>query len=145
MKILLSFLVFFFSLSYSQIVLEDNVDVKITVKTSFHKEEGKISFTFQPKNGIHINTEPVPEINFDSSTTIIENGKFLPLSKTKKEYLETTKPVVYQFTIPKNTSAGKYIIKGELTYFYCSDKEGWCNRFIQSFELPIEIGKKKRQ
>ncbi len=100
---------------------------------------GEIIIKFKPKNGIHINLDPPISINLDSQASVRASGKSFFKKEDETEYLDVSKPVKQKFFIPRNITSGKHKIKGMLTYFYCSNTEGWCSRFKQPFELDIRI------
>ena len=92
-----------------------------------------------PKDGIHINTDPSMEfewnkdryVHFDSTTSMPKDEK--------TGYLDASKPVRYSFTLSATIPSGKHIVKGTVRYFFCSDSEGWCNRFVQPVELSFTV------
>lgn len=99
--------------------------------------EAEILFLFTLKEGIHINLDPPVEIELDNK---IVHKSQLEIPKGKnKEYLNTQKPIKQKIKINRNLKPGKYKIKGNLIYYYCSDEEGWCSRFKQPIELNITI------
>lgn len=123
--------------------LGDNTHVKIHVqipKKISAAKNGAISFSFSPNDGIHINTEPlfefVPEKN--SPFEVVGAPRF---GATDKGYLDLSKAIEYTIKAKTGTVPGKYSLKGKLFYFYCSDAEGWCNRFSQPIDLMVEVTK----
>jgi hypothetical protein len=101
-------------------------------------ETGTVLIFFKPKKGIHITTDPLFELTFDTLTQFFSTGK-TTFEKDKKEYLKTQQPVKQRFLVAKKTLPGSYRLKGTLIYYYCSDKEGWCSRFKQPVELTITV------
>ena len=92
-----------------------------------------------PKEGIHINTDPSMEfewnkdryVHFDSTTSLPKDEK--------TGYLDTSKPVRYSLTLSGTMPSGKHTVRGNVRYFFCSDSEGWCNRFVQPVELSFTV------
>lgn len=122
-------------------VQNEHVKLVLSVQaTVSEKTAATISFTFTPLEGIHVNTVPNIELKLekDSPFELVGKPKF---AKTEKDYLDITQPVIVTVKAKKNSSAGRSVIKGKLNYFYCSDKDGWCNRFSQPIEIAIEITK----
>lgn len=112
----------------------------VIVKKIGLSKSGELSIRFTPNDGIHINTEPMFEVVLEKNSVVEVSG--LPRYKsTDKEYLDHTKPVVYSLTAKKGTAPGSHRVKGKVVYFYCSDADGWCNRFVQPFDLSVEITK----
>ena len=100
---------------------------------------GEIVLMFSPDEGIHINTDPAMQIEFEKSSPAHFTGiKALPKSP-KTGYLDTSKPVRCTFTLDKKIRKGKHTLKGTVQYYFCSDTEGWCNRFSQPIELTFTV------
>ncbi len=135
-------LMFFFALSEKQ-TLTDNEHVTLELKLPKSislTDPNEIAIFFSPIEGIHINTIPLFELRLDkhSAFEIVGKPRF---QKNEKDYLDITKPVEFSVRPMKGTKPGKRILKGKLNYFYCSDSEGWCNRFTQPVEVNIEVSK----
>jgi hypothetical protein len=117
------------------VVTELNVTKKISLSKS-----GDLSVRFTPNDGIHINTEPMFEVVLDKSSVFEISGN--PRFKSSdKEYLDHSHPVVYTLKAKKGTAPGTHRLTGKVMYFYCSDADGWCNRFVQPFDISVEISK----
>ena len=99
----------------------------------------EVLIVLTPKEGIHVNTDPSMEfqwnrnryINFDSTTSLPKDEK--------TGYLDPSKPVRYSMTLSRTIPAGKHTVKGAVRYFFCSDSEGWCNRFVQPVEFSFTV------
>ena len=97
-------------------------------------------FTLTPQKGIHVNFTPPMKVTFDSASVAAVAGE---PSVTKRDTLvDTSHPIVQPITLAATAPAGTAVVRGTLTYFYCSDKEGWCSRFQQPFEVKIPVVKK---
>lgn len=114
-------------------------ELRLTKKFSLSKS-GDFSVRFTPNDGIHINTEPMFDVVLENSSVfeIIGNPRF---KSTDKEYLDHALPVVYTLKAKKGAAPGTHRVKGKVVYFYCSDADGWCNRFVQPFDLSVELSK----
>ena len=104
---------------------------------------GRLRFTLRPKKDIHINLRPPLSVSLegDSSITLTGDPKLSSVKKDTSEYLDASKPVLQAFTLSRNARPGSARITGTLTYFYCSDSEGWCSRFRQPFEAKVTVVK----
>lgn len=98
---------------------------------------GTIAFSFQPVDGIHINLTPPLSFKLDTAGRAALSGD-LVLPKGAP-YLNTSAPVLQRYVIPKDAAPGRIIVKGTLTYFYCSDKDGWCSKFKQPIEIALTV------
>ena len=103
-------------------------------------QDNEISFFLDPIDGIHINTNPKFELILDKKSTIEVIGK-PSFQKNENGYLDTQAAIKFSVKPKASTKTGKQTLKGKLNYFYCSDKEGWCNRFSQPFEASITVTK----
>ena len=100
---------------------------------------GTILITLEPKKGIHINLTPPISVALDSTGVVVASStRELPKVKT---YLDTSKPIKYSFTLSGALKPGPQVISGVLTYFYCSDADGWCSKFKQPINLKIDVVK----
>ena len=134
-----------FSFSYSADKAAKNewvsFQVRLKDKTTKQGKENALLISLHPKEGIHINLTPPISIRFDSNDAFrIDIALVLP-KNPKNAYLDTSKNIEQEFTVSKNAKAGSLTIKGVLTYYYCSDAEGWCSKFKQPFEVPVKITK----
>ncbi|HTK82595.1 MAG TPA: hypothetical protein VL633_09915 [Bacteroidota bacterium] len=91
----------------------------------------------RPQKGIHINLKPAISIIVDSTDGILRAGT--PNIPQADSFLNTSKPIVQQVTLPAGLKKGKAFISGTVTYFFCSDAEGWCSRFAQPFKVPLTV------
>lgn len=144
MKIAVVILALMFASTPDKKTLEDNAQVTIGIKyskkISLSKNTSEIAFYFTPKEGIHINTEPLFEFVPEKNSPFDVNGS-PRFAKTENGYLDLKKPVEYTISSKAGIDPGQYSLKGKLFYFYCSDSEGWCNRFSQPIDLTIVITK----
>lgn len=125
-------------LSFNLISQEINKHVQTTSELIYNSKLSTINLNikFQPIKGIHINTEPQIEFIPDLSSSLKIKKRII--KKTNEDYLDTSTPV--QFIIQLNNKKIKLdSLKGKLQYYYCSDEEGWCNRFTQNISLPLNI------
>jgi hypothetical protein len=99
----------------------------------------EVEIRFFPADGIHINTDPPVQFTLDSMGVVSIHGKPLMIKDSKSGYLSTADPVKQSIEIRKNASPGKLTVKGTITYFFCSDTEGWCNRQKEHVEFTILV------
>jgi hypothetical protein len=121
------------------LLTNEHVSIELKLPENISRDKfGELIFYFNPIEGIHINTIPIIELRLgkNSAVKVVGNPRF---RKNDNEYLDSTKPIIFTIQVKKGSTTGKQKIKGSLNYFYCSDKEGWCNRFSQPIDLTIEI------
>jgi hypothetical protein len=135
------FFLFFWTPASPGSAPNEHVKLDIAVQASVSSQTtATVSFLFTPLEGIHVNTVPNIEMKLEKNSPFELVGK-PQFHKTEKDYLDVTKPVIFTLKAKSGSPAGKAVIKGKLNYFYCSDKDGWCNRFTQPVEIAIEITK----
>jgi hypothetical protein len=98
-----------------------------------------VELHFTPVDGIHINVDPPVEFALDSAAAITLKGKPVMTKDSGTGYLSTAAPVKQTVVLGKNIQAGKFAVKGTVTYFFCSENEGWCNRQKQPVEFTILV------
>jgi hypothetical protein len=102
-------------------------------------EAGEILISLKPVKGIHINLTPPISVRFDTVSGVRQNGVLTIPAHNK--FLDDSKKIVVPFLLPATMRPGVTAIKAELTYYYCSDAEGWCSRFKQPVEIPLNVTK----
>ena len=100
---------------------------------------GHLLVSLKPVKGIHINLKPAMSVRFDSLSEVRPNGD-LEIPK-KGEYLDAAGNIRIPIIVPASRKPGSAALKAELTYYYCSDAEGWCSRFKQPIELSLTVAK----
>jgi len=100
---------------------------------------GVIELHFFPAGGIHVNADPTVQFSLDSASALQLTGKPAMTTDTSTGYLSAAVPVKQNVALRKPTAPGSLTVKGTVTYFYCSDSEGWCNRQKQPVEFTIVV------
>ena len=118
---------------------EVQCDIRLASSTLKPGGTGELLLTFSPEDGIHINTEPAMEFEFDKSSPVHLTGITSLPKSPKTGYLDPSKPVRCGFTVNKSAKKGKHVLKGTVQYYFCSDAEGWCNRFSQPIEITFTV------
>ncbi len=124
-------------------VYNDNkyVSVEVVVKQKNLKpgSSADMLISMKPVSGIHVNLKPAIELKLDSASVVSVAGN--PGIPKGKEYLDTSTPITQRISIPNNLKPGEISVKGMLTYYYCSDKEGWCSKFNQPFNITLNVSR----
>ena len=143
----LSLLTAIFALSFTALAGEKgpaaNSYVKCTVDASHTTikpgDTGVIFVSLKPAKGIHVNLTPAMGVVFDSAGQVQAHGS-LEIPK-KETFLDASKPVRIPFVLSPGAKPGAVTVKASLTYYYCSDAEGWCSRYKQPLEVTIKVAK----
>jgi len=99
----------------------------------------EILLTFRPRKGFHVNAVPPMGFAVDSGALATLADTIIIHRDTATGYLDTRQKVRQTFSIVESPATGPYKLNGTLTYYYCSDAEGWCRREKTPFSLPIYI------
>lgn len=94
-------------------------------------------FRLQPKKGIHVNLDPPLSLTFDSLPPVLKLGE-LKIPK-RRAYLDAAQPISQPVLVARTAAPGTVTLRGTLTYYYCSDADGWCSRYRQPVELALVI------
>jgi hypothetical protein len=99
----------------------------------------EIVLTIRPKKGFHVNAVPPVGFALDSGAVATLTDSLIAAQDTATGYLDVRSPVRQGFTLRASQRTGRYELAGTLTYYYCSDAEGWCRREKTPFSLPFTI------
>jgi len=97
----------------------------------------QLLISLRPKKGIHINLDPPLQVKLDSAEIVSSVGK--PEIPRRDTVLDLSKPVRLSVTISPKAKPGSFTVRGTVTYFYCSETEGWCSRFKQPIEFKLTV------
>lgn len=118
-------------------------DVRITVSTLSDTlapgAASELRITFRPSKGFHVNAIPAMAVEFDSACVARTAGTIVIPADTATGYLNSVLPVRQPFVLAKSAGRGRATLGGTLTYYYCSDAEGWCRRERMRFVLPVSV------
>jgi len=107
---------------------------------------GMVNISLVIKEGFKIPKRPLPRIQIDSAPDFEIKGElnFIEEERGKDpEYFNSFKPLVIQVKAADSTKPGRYSLGGKFVYFYCSDKDKYCSRAVESVQIPVEILAKK--
>jgi hypothetical protein len=100
---------------------------------------GEVAVTFVPKDPeVKINTTPPPRLKLDEAQKLLAE-KTVPrkAGAPDEKYLDLTFPVVFPVAVT-GPLQGEQTVKGALTYYYCSHREGWCRKGTADVEIPVK-------
>ena len=100
---------------------------------------GEVAVTFAPKDpDVKINTAPPPRLKLDEGQKLLaEKAAPRKSGAADEKYLDLTFPVVFPVTVTSPLQ-GEQTVKGALTYYYCSHREGWCRKGTADVEIPVK-------
>ncbi len=122
--------------------IDENKFVKIIVQNSQNEiKSGKtttLSVKFFPTENVKINSEPEIDFKLDKDSPFKLAVKSIPTIDSLG-YLSAESQIDFVFRVKPKTGNISTKLSGDLIYFFCSEKDGWCNRYLQKIELPIKI------
>ena len=99
---------------------------------------GEVAVTFAPRDpDVHINANPAPRLKLDTAQKVLGEKAGARPSVGSEKYVDTTFPVVFPVTV-LTPVRGEQAVKGSLTYYYCSQREGWCRKGSAELEIPVK-------
>jgi hypothetical protein len=106
--------------------------------------EGKVHVELAVKDGFKVAKRPAPKLQINPTTQFdVVVGAFNESIASKDaDYFGGFKPLELRIVPAKTTPAGKYSLDAKLTYFYCSERDKYCSRSIESLAIPVEVAKK---
>ncbi len=121
----------------------DYVKAEISLATKGMKVggAGELVIRLTPKPGIHVNVVPPMSIKLDEGQEFRASGnlQYTAVAKDTTRILDATKPIRQSLLVSGSARPGRYTLKGTLTYYYCSDADGWCSRFRQPIGLDVAV------
>ncbi|MDZ7364080.1 MAG: protein-disulfide reductase DsbD family protein [candidate division KSB1 bacterium] len=132
---------------------EDEVNITAKAVKDSVRAGGEIKLVFhmQPQEGFHVNVEPAIKLALlDAKNFSLKAEKFSPDTNTKTLTTEDgfkifdpkhSQPVTFAVKVAKNVKPGKHPLKAKLTYYFCSDKDGYCSFKNQEFVFNVVVVK----
>lgn len=138
-------LLFVFSQAFDLLKVEGKIEPQILSRG----QEGKLILNLETPEGININLIPSMVIEFKSSQELIFPKGFFTaadleiefIEKEGNKYLNLEKEIEIPFTVSLEAKKGKHKLRGEIKYFACSVKEGWCLKSSTKFSIPFSTRK----
>ncbi|HEY7412788.1 MAG TPA: hypothetical protein VII13_18755 [Vicinamibacteria bacterium] len=116
----------------------------VAVSASFVPPAGKgkpavVAVHFAPRNpDIHVNEDPAPRLKLDAAQTVLverpASAARPPGKPGQARYLDTTFPLTFPVSWSGEPAPA---VKGAVTYFYCSKRDGWCRKGTADVSIPV--------
>lgn len=120
-------------------------DVHVAISASVSRDTlaagsgAELLFRFTPKKGFHVNAVPPMAVRFDTAAPAKDGGRIVIPSDTATGYLKSAEAVRQPFALLPTAERGRAELTGILTYYYCSDAEGWCRKENLRFAVPVTV------
>jgi hypothetical protein len=99
---------------------------------------GEVAVTFTARDpDVKINAAPAPRLKLDDAQKVLAEKPAAHRASPPEKYLDTTFPVVFPVSL-LGAAHGEETVKGSVTYFYCSHREGWCRKGTADVDIPVK-------
>ena len=93
---------------------------------------------------VKINQEPAPRLKLDPEQGVLLDRQAPPAahkgeSGGEPKYLDTSLPVAFPVALNPKATKGEQPVKGTVTYFYCSKREGWCKKGTSEVAFTVAV------
>ncbi len=105
-----------------------------------------VAVSFSPRDpDFRVNEEPAPRLKLDEAQKVLlgqKPAKAAPAETPKAgefKYLDTAVPFVFPVSLGPGARPGAHSVRGAVTFFYCSKRDGWCRKGAADVEIPVSI------
>jgi hypothetical protein len=94
---------------------------------------------------VHINEAPGPRLKLDATQAVLVDkqkpagGQTESFDPDKAKYLDLAAPVVFPVALSPSAPKGAQSVPVNVTYFYCSKREGWCRKGTADLSLSVTV------
>ena len=109
------------------------------------KAAATVAVTFIPADpDVKINQEPAPRLKLDPEQSVLVDRQAPPAplkgdSAGEPKYLDPSLPVAFPVALNPKAPKGEQPVKGTVTYFYCSKREGWCKKGSSEVAFTVAV------
>jgi hypothetical protein len=109
------------------------IDVAVSPGEAHAGDRVEVTLRIVPKDGVKINR--YPKIRFqvdareglvDAAETSLGNDGPPPPDKMETNYFDRVEPLTLTLPIDDDAGTGRHEIEGQVTFFYCVTKSGFC-------------------
>jgi len=108
--------------------------------------EAAIAVTLTPEaDGIVVNEKPGPRLSLDPTQLVLVDRQppraagSNAADPSQAKYLDPQVPVRFPVTIAPGAPRGTHVVRGTLTFFYCSKAEGWCKKGTSEIAVSVPV------
>ena len=108
--------------------------------------DGAVAVTFAALDpDVRVNEEPAPRLKLDPvQAVLVDKQKPGParaeaFDPEKAHYLDLAAPVLFPVALSPAAPKGPQAVKGSVTYFYCSKREGWCRKGTADVSVAVTV------
>src|SRR5437867_8724 len=103
-----------------------------------------VEVTFTPADpDVRINQEPAPRLKLDPDQNVLIDRQPPAVRRGESggepKYLDPILPVAFPVALSPKAAKGEQTVKGSVTYFYCSKREGWCRKGTVDVAFTVSV------
>jgi hypothetical protein len=105
-----------------------------------------IAVTLTPKDrAIVVNERPAPRLSLDPGQTVLIDKQLprlssgAPVDPAQARYLDPRIPVRFPVALAPSAPRGTHLVRGSVTFYYCSKSEGWCKKGTSEIAVDVTV------
>lgn len=88
---------------------------------------------------VRINEAPPPKLRLEAGSVLVEKPSPQAKKAGEGKYFDLTLPVAFPVATAAGAARGAHMVRGSVTYFYCSKREGWCRKGVADLSFPVTV------
>ncbi len=122
----------------------DHVGLAASAEFPSGMRDGDVVVRFMPLDpAVQVNAEPAPRLTLDPGQRVLAESARRAPPVTRQafpngRYLDPQAGVRFPVRLLSGAGRGAHVVKGTLTYFYCSTSAGWCRRALDEVEINVD-------
>lgn len=109
-------------------------------------DNASVAVTFDTRDpDVRVNRDPAPRLALDPEQKVLVD-KQPPRARRGGSadveaagFYEAGTPVHFAVAPAPAAPRGEHEVKGTVTYFYCSKRDGWCRKGTSEIEFPVAV------
>jgi hypothetical protein len=122
------------------------IDISVSPESLSAGGEAEVTLRLTPKSGIRINRYPKIKLSVTGvdglcgmAEAALGNDTPPPAGQMESNYFDIVDPLQLRLPIDGKARAGGHVVEGQLVYFYCVKKSGFCAPARLSVKIPLQI------
>jgi hypothetical protein len=108
--------------------------------------QGAVSVTFETRDpDVRVNRDPAPRLKLSPDQRVLLDKQPPPARRGGSAdveaagFYEPGAPVTFPVALGPGASPGPHEVKGTVTYFYCSKRDGWCRKGTSEVDIRVSV------
>lgn len=92
------------------------------------------------RDELRVNEVPAPRLELDPKQAVLRYRAPEPDDgETPRGYLDPLLPVRFPVTLAPGAARGEHVVKGSVSFYYCSTRASWCKRGSREIEVAVTV------